>query len=307
MKLRSLIAWLMAALPCMAQNDTLYFKNNDTLGRFCPETVYRVLAPNPNGRITFRDYDEQHRLRIVGNANTPRASIREGDFTSYDTSGLIQEKGTFHRGFRRGEWINYFIGTQRKKQVIAYDSISRGAYVQQYDSICATLVAEGSLDGNEHKSGVWKEYYPCTATLHWQLLFVDNRRQGEQNEFYPNGQCKRHEFIHRGRVQQGRMFDTNGKKITYYPQVIYPRFPRKMYKKLHRVLRNYKSAQPSSPYKVNLQVLKDGTLGKIRWPEPFVDVVNKERIEQVLRTCGRWRPFRYENKALDHWISIRIW
>lgn len=307
MKLRSLIAWLMAALPCMAQNDTLYFKNNDTLGRFCPETVYRVLAPNPEGRITFRDYDEQHRLRIIGNANTPSANIREGDFTAYDTSGLIQQKGFFHRGFRRGEWTDYFIGTQRKKQVIAYDSISRGAYVKHYDSICATIAAEGFLDANEHKAGIWKEYYPCTSTLHWQRSFVANQRNGEQNEFYPNGQSKRHEFIYRGRVQQGRMFDSNGKKMTYYPQVIYPRFPKRMYKNLHKFSGKDKSVQQSTSCSVQVQVLKDGTLGKIRWPDPFVDVANKAQIEQVLRTCGRWRPYRYENTPYDHWISIRIW
>ncbi|HPI53585.1 MAG TPA: hypothetical protein PLU10_02770, partial [Chitinophagaceae bacterium] len=307
MMMRSLIACLMAGLPCMAQNDTLYFKNNDTLGRFCSETVYRVLAPNPDGRITFRDYDEQHRLRIIGNANTPSASIREGDFTSYDTSGLIQEKGFFHRGFRRGEWNYYFVGTQRKKQVIIYDSVSRGGYIRQYDSICATISAEGFLDANEHKTGIWKEYYPCTTQLHWQRNYVAHQRTGEQQEFYKNGRCKRQENWTRGRIQQGRMYDSSGKKISYFPQVIYPRYPKNLYKNLKKIRRNSKDVQSISPFIVQLQIRKDGTVGQIKWPDTNLEGIDKNYIEYMLRTHKRWKPYQYEHKPYDHWFALRIW
>ena len=307
MKLWSLIAWLIAALPCMAQNDTLYFANNDTLGRFCPETVYRVLTPNRDGRITFHDYDEQHRLRIVGNANTPRASIREGNFTAYDTSGLIQEKGFFHRGFQRGEWTYYFAGTQRPKQVIKYDSITRGGCCWHYDSICATLTAEGFLDEELHKTGTWKEYYPCTTQLHWRRNYLANQRNGEQFEFYKNGQCKRRENWKRGRIQQGYMYDSSGKKISYFPQVVYPRYPKNLHKKLKIIRRQCKAMQSISPFIVELQILKNGTVGFIKWPVTNLEGIDQNYIEKMLRTHKRWKPYQFEHKPYDHWFSLRIW
>lgn len=300
-KLTLLVMLLASSHPFVskAQSDTIYVNE---LGASMPKekaSYYRIMLPKDSHDVEVNEYYLNHKLHFNGHFTNAQAIIKHGYFVYYNLDGYKSNEGKFTNGFKDGEWIYYYDEGRKIEERQLYSYPKKGYYDIQNDVSTGDRLREGMIDANEKKSGVWIEYFKSSDTVKLKLNYDAGYKTGEQLEYYPSGQLKRHEMIVNKKVKKGELFDEQGKKLHYYPAFAYPLPPESLWKYLILRVKCFDAEIRKADFEVEIKVLKDGSVFDVKIPDLMNDECKKEIIN-TLKQMRKWSPAKLENKPIDY-------
>lgn len=265
---------------------------------------YRVVSKPDSGLYEFSDYDFSNKLKKVFHSTSAQATVLQGKYTEYDHPGTVLAEGSYHKGYKTGEWNYYFLNSERKKEKQLYSSVHE-FYTYSYDSVSQKVESEGAIDGYGKKTGVWKQYHLNSDSVKIISNYVIGKKDGEQLEYYKSGHIKRREVFLNNKLQKGELFDEQGKKVKYFPAFTYPQYREYISNYLQRSEPCVAEALKKKDFHVSVVILKDGTVSDAT----VTDVENIEcinNIKSALMKMKKWKPALWENNPVKYTYETDI-
>jgi antitoxin component YwqK of YwqJK toxin-antitoxin module len=149
---------------------------------------------------------------------------KHGPYLSYFNDGKIEEKSEFNNGVLNGEREEYEQNISTNPDVNEYylklkEYYSNGIRVGKFETFSSVgkIVSGNYINGK--KEGVWKEFtsydmrtqkkYDYTY-LERVLIYKNNKLNGEQLEYYPNGNIKSKMNYENGNIRVNEKYNENG-------------------------------------------------------------------------------------------------
>ena len=138
----------------------------------------------------------------------------------------------------------------------------------------------------------------------WEWAEI-RKKEGKQIEYYDNLQVKREEDFANGKLIKGKMWDSSGNKIKYYPAFVYPKYPEYLNNYLIKYSACAKAILDTQEIKIRLKISKEG---KVILAEILSKIENQciENIREALLSMKRWKPALWENKAIHFTYETTI-
>jgi len=215
----------------------------------------RCLRYHPNGNL-MEDFvflsGKKNGLCITYDENGAKTSeisysedMKEGPSALFYPNGKIKEKKNYADGLINGWAFYYFENGNLKEKEYYIDGTINGADTLWYETGELKGIYpydDGKLQGlylgwyenhkisekyfykNNRMYGKQFEYY-ATDTLKWTGDYQKGERNGYFRSYYGNGKLKREERYEDDSLITGRILDSAGKEIEYYPFEKLPEFP----------------------------------------------------------------------------------
>jgi antitoxin component YwqK of YwqJK toxin-antitoxin module len=300
MSLCSLLAYLCAA----AQADTLYFNQNNQWVLPAAASYYRVILPGDTVR-QISDYYLTGQPKEIGSYTSRDAVMRDGYSVSYYPDGKKSEVGIYRKGFRDSVWLYYARATGKLRERRTYLAPNPGFEVQIFDTLTGRLRCIGRFITEAQREGTWVDYFVDSDRIQFVRSYKQGFREGEQNEYYINGRFKRKERIENHKIKYGEMFDSLGKRIPYYPALVYPRSKISPQKYLRQKVPCLDAVLLYRDLTAKIRITADAHVDGVIWEGDLPEAC-REALSKQLYRMKKWKPGRRENKKTTMWVEIHF-
>lgn len=288
--------FLCVCLFAHAQHDTIWLNSTKLPTTKDHATFYQITEPLSNQTCIQKVYTLSHQMISSTTFSSLSATIKEGLFSSYDTLGFIMMSGNYHRGFKEGIWQSYFPYSSRLASIDSFFENEKNCHRTIFDSLTGKILMQGNTDHAQHKHGKWITYYPSTSGIHWEHYYINGIKENVQTEYFKNMHIKRRELYFNGKLKDASMWDSSGKKVNYYPAMIYPKTNLAPYKILSKKVPCYTSTIANNPVRLLCHISKEGIPKNII----ALDTTNTciPLIIDELKLM-KWQPAKKENIPTD--------
>jgi antitoxin component YwqK of YwqJK toxin-antitoxin module len=281
---------------CLAQADTLYINDLGAKVARDAATYYRMVLPIEQAYLIM-DFDLNHVCRRKVTYTSPQAVIKHGKAWYYDAQGNRISEGVFYKGYKQGQWSDYYLGGKRVKQQTTYNPDNTYS-VQTFDSAKGYKKDEGMYNAFDLKIGQWKSYYYRSDSLEWLHNYKEGKKDGEQKQYYKNGTLKRLEFYANNRLKKGKQYDEQGRSVSYFPSFEYPEPSERIRPYLFARIPCFETSLREQNMILKCTVLHDGSLKDIQLLH-CNNVVCEQQIIQAIAKMKKWKPARVERNPID--------
>ncbi|MBL7766249.1 MAG: hypothetical protein JNJ58_09165 [Chitinophagaceae bacterium] len=299
--------WPWSVISAQTKTDTLYLSAEYRTVSREQAVYYRIRTLDADSLWRFDDYFMNGRCLQQVHYTSPTGVIREGETVSYDTCGHRVLAGNYHMGFKTGIWTEYFDHSPRIRERREYTPGS-GYSMTTCDSLSGSVLRKGYFDAQDLKTGIWTEYFFRSGQVRSIQRFIAGRREGEQSEYFFNGQLKRKEFYRNGRQTSSKQYSETGKRVRYYPSYTYARPPVSLRKVLYAKVPCFESALKLQDIHIRCIVQKDGTLQQVEI-RSAADEDCRLRMAMALYKMKAWRPAMKEKMPVqsEYECTIRFY
>ena len=281
-----------------AQQDTVFINETGAVTLREQANYYRIISPSDSAAIELREYFINDTLRSITHYTNKLATVKEGAVVQYNADGALAFRGSYRKGFQTGVWIYYSEKGRKISERRLYTDPLKSYYSIRYDSYTWGKHNEGKIDEYERKTGSWKEYHTNSDSVKLLSTYVNGMRDGEQLEFYLNGKLKRRELILNKKTKESEQYDTQGKRVKYFPAFTYPKPPYPVKRALSGI-DCVDSLLKRMDVRYAVRVHKDGSISGIEITGP----VSSEctiKVTAAIQKMKRWKPAKYEHEPIDY-------
>ncbi len=304
-KIYLLFFLILNSLFIFAQTDTFYFnQNNLPVDKSLAEKV-RITYLMEDHRYLIKNFSHLMQLESILYSNTKEGIVYEGPCYHFNTQSDTIVKGQYMKGYKINEWLFYFNDGKKIKEKQIYPSMNLGYYTIKYDSAFQQKTEEGEIDSYGKMNGKWIKYFENKEQIKQIQFYEHGKKEGKQIEYYDNLQVKREEDFANGKLIKGKMWDSSGNKIKYYPAFVYPKYPEYLNNYLIKYSACAKAILDTQEIKIRLKISKEG---KVILAEILSKIENQciENIREALLSMKRWKPALWENKAIHFTYETTI-
>lgn len=288
---------------CLAQSDTLFINELGTKVDRTSAAYYRLVSPSEQAYLVM-DFDLNHVCRRKVTYTSPQAVIKHGQAWYYDAQGNRISEGVFQKGYKQGQWTDYYTGGKKLKQVTTYNPDKTYA-VQTYDSAKGNKNDEGLYNALDLKTGVWTSYYYKSDVVEWINNYKEGKKDGEQKQYYKNGTLKRLELYVNNRLKKGKQYDEQGRSLSYFPSFEYPEPSERIRPYLFTRVPCFETALREHDMLLKCTVSQDGSLKDIQ----LLDCNNAACEQQIVKAIAKmkkWKPARVERNPIDFQYQYKL-
>lgn len=191
--------------------------------------------------------------------------------------------------------IKSLIGA-RYYELTQKDSADPSKYVVRKYVRPKTLLEETSYSDSALKiqEGMYRKFYE-SGDLHLVVNFKNGKMDGDLISYWGEGQLKRKDKYENGNFISGKILNTNGRELEYYPFIILPSF-RGGEKKLNAYLKKELHYPPSAIEKkvegivqVGFTLSDKGVIRDVKLIKGVQEDLDAEAL-RVVRIMPRWNP-----------------
>lgn len=163
---------------------------------------------------------------------------------------------------------------------------------------------------NNKEQGKSLKYHP-DGSVFLEENFQEGKRHGELKKYYPNGQIRRLEQYENDEMKKGKCFDSNGKKVKYFPMEQMPEFKGgldALYKYISKNVMyptHLREKGIHGKVIVKFVVWKDGTIKNVEISKGHHPDLNEEAM-RVVRSMPNWEPGRQEGEPVNVYFHLPI-
>lgn len=170
----------------------------------------------------IRDYRSNGQLMCAWHYSEQDRYVREGPSTWYSADNKPGSRGQYVKGKRCGQWTEYYMNGQLKRQYTYHSPDSTGDdgnYLidNSWDSAGRTEVRNGN--------GIYRERNDSSGMVTHQGLVKNGLREGIWEGFGKDGQKAYEDEYRAGKFVRGYRFGENGTCVAYDSLYTPPEFP----------------------------------------------------------------------------------
>lgn len=144
-----------------------------------------------------------------------------------------------------------------------------------------------------------------------EIYYKKGLLNGEAKRYYPDGTLKRYDIYKLDKLVEGHCYDKHSKEVGYYPLFEMPVYLGGDDSLLSFIVKNFvypesaKEEGIGGRVKVQLDIMKDGSVDNVRVVKGVNDEIDKESI-RVIKKLNKWNPAKYDGEPVDVKIAIPI-
>lgn len=299
-----LLLCILSMQSASAQVDTVFTNEEGVLVDAGIAKYYRVISQLDSKLFEMKEYALNHTLKKVFQASSAQGHILEGEYRELDEDGKLRVEGNYHKGFKAGEWVYYFTHSTKKKEVQIF-SANNEYTSTHYDSVTQKIEFKGGFDKYGKRTGLWTLYHFNSDSVKAISNYVIGKKEGQQFEYYKNGQIKRKELYTNNKLVKGEQFDEYGKKTKYYPAFSYPQYREYVSNYLQHAEPCVADALKKNDFQYSISLSKEGEVldASVRSVQ---DPICAEKIRAAFLKMKKWKPALYENEPVKYTFESSV-
>ncbi len=146
--------------------------------------------------------------------------------------------------------------------------------------------------------------------IHIEGDYKKGKKEGYFISYWENGQLKRKDLYKKGKLTEGKCWDSLGREVTYYDFEIKPAFPGgmnalKLYLKDQINYDQISAASKGKRVSVRFSIESDGSISDVKVVKG-VDVNTDREVKRLIQNMPRWKPAVQDGKKVKVSRTIPI-
>ena len=199
MKYATLIGFLVLFLTGNSQDTTTIYYSQYWIKTSKEKAVfYRKAYQNEKKEWLASDYFLDGTLQMTGQYKSSKGKKKDGYFVFYRENGSKKNEGVFENNKRIGEWTFYnTLGVITSKSEYISNH-KEGTWSSYYAG--KELKETGVYNDKENKEGIWTGYYE-NGTKHFEGRYVNGNKEGNWTWYHTNEQiCSEEVYLKDERI-----------------------------------------------------------------------------------------------------------